>query len=135
MFKKLFAVSLALAMTTFALPSAQAEQPVMIGGQRDQHGCLSPAGYTWSKLQSQCIRIWEAGEKVADVANPVEWAGSYAVFSQDGNQVELFLADQQETPILEKQDDGFANADFKLQKKDDGWQLFRLDRNNQNTEK
>lgn len=34
----------------------------LIGGQRDEHGCLGPAGYSWSEEISACIRSWEIKE-------------------------------------------------------------------------
>jgi hypothetical protein len=33
-----------------------------IGGERDEHGCLGPAGYTWNQNVSACIREWELDE-------------------------------------------------------------------------
>lgn len=30
-----------------------------IGGQRDEHGCLGPAGYTWDAQVGACTRSWE----------------------------------------------------------------------------
>ncbi|MFH1398687.1 MAG: Kazal-type serine protease inhibitor family protein [Candidatus Woesearchaeota archaeon] len=34
----------------------------IIGGQRDEHGCLGPAGYSWDAEISACIRSWELDE-------------------------------------------------------------------------
>ena len=34
--------------------------PEPVGGQKDEHGCLVPAGYTWSALKQECVRIFEA---------------------------------------------------------------------------
>jgi len=31
----------------------------MIGGQRDEHGCLGPAGYQWCEVNQKCQRFWE----------------------------------------------------------------------------
>lgn len=31
----------------------------LIGGQRDAHGCLTPAGYTWCEKEKTCVRPWE----------------------------------------------------------------------------
>lgn len=31
----------------------------VIGGQRDAHGCLGPAGYSWCEAKQKCIRPWE----------------------------------------------------------------------------
>lgn len=50
------------------------EQP--IGGQRDEYGCLGPAGYEWNEEASACIRGWELTEnqrKAARIA--VDYVG------------------------------------------------------------
>ena len=31
----------------------------VIGGDRDEYGCLGPAGYSWNETISACIREWE----------------------------------------------------------------------------
>lgn len=31
----------------------------IIGGDRDEHGCLGPAGYQWCEEKQKCLRIWE----------------------------------------------------------------------------
>ena len=36
-------------------------EPKIIGGQRDEHGCLIPAGYSWCQSKQKCLRIWEEG--------------------------------------------------------------------------
>jgi hypothetical protein len=33
--------------------------PQLIGGQKDEHGCLGPAGYSWCPSTSKCQRMWE----------------------------------------------------------------------------
>jgi len=33
--------------------------PEAIGGQRDEHGCLGPAGYSWDSEIGACTRSWE----------------------------------------------------------------------------
>jgi hypothetical protein len=46
-------------------------KPQVIGGQRDEHGCLGPAGYSWSDEAGACIRVWELDEsqkKAAKIA-------------------------------------------------------------------
>mmetsp|Transcript_24253 Transcript_24253/g.43247 ORF Transcript_24253/g.43247 Transcript_24253/m.43247 type:complete len:121 (-) Transcript_24253:279-641(-) len=32
-----------------------------LGGGKDDHGCLTSAGYTWCESSSECIRSWETG--------------------------------------------------------------------------
>lgn len=31
----------------------------LIGSDRDMHGCIGSAGYTWDETQNTCARIWE----------------------------------------------------------------------------
>lgn len=38
--------------------------PVVVGGDRDEHGCIASAGYQWCASISACARPWElAGER------------------------------------------------------------------------
>jgi len=34
-------------------------EPRLIGGQKDEHGCLIPAGYSWCESKQKCLRQWE----------------------------------------------------------------------------
>jgi len=34
-------------------------EPAPIGGERDEHGCLGPAGYSWNETLQVCLREWE----------------------------------------------------------------------------
>lgn len=40
-------------------PTAKKEEPMLIGGQKDEHGCLIPAGYSWCEVKQKCLRVWE----------------------------------------------------------------------------
>jgi hypothetical protein len=31
----------------------------IVGGDRDEHGCIGSAGYTWCELKKKCLRTWE----------------------------------------------------------------------------
>lgn len=31
----------------------------IVGGDKDEHGCLGSAGYSWCELKQKCLRIWE----------------------------------------------------------------------------
>lgn len=31
----------------------------LIGGDKDDHGCLIGAGYSWCEAKSKCLRVWE----------------------------------------------------------------------------
>ena len=34
------------------------DQP-LVGGDRDAHGCIGSAGYSWCEAKAKCLRIWE----------------------------------------------------------------------------
>ena len=34
-------------------------QDQMVGNDRDEHGCIGSAGYTWNEEKGECIRPWE----------------------------------------------------------------------------
>ena len=31
----------------------------LVGGDKDEHGCIGSAGYTWSETKQECVREWE----------------------------------------------------------------------------
>ncbi len=31
----------------------------IVGGDRDEHGCIGSAGYSWCELKQKCLRVWE----------------------------------------------------------------------------
>lgn len=31
----------------------------IVGGDKDEHGCIGSAGYTWCEVKGACIRLWE----------------------------------------------------------------------------
>lgn len=39
--------------------SVPVENNTMLGGDRDEHGCIGSAGYTWCEPKEKCLRIWE----------------------------------------------------------------------------
>lgn len=48
-------IVLALVLTFKKEP---AEAPI-VGGDRDEHGCIGSAGYTWCEAKAKCLREWE----------------------------------------------------------------------------
>lgn len=56
--KKIFIILLIL-IITFITACKTDDQP--IGGQRDEHGCLGPAGYSWNETEKECVKSWETG--------------------------------------------------------------------------
>jgi hypothetical protein len=82
----------------------------MAGNDADEHGCRGSAGYVWSTLKGECIRIFEAGVRLNHVGDDAEQytTSAFAVFSaKHDHQVELFLdSEPAQTLILVREDEG-----------------------------
>lgn len=42
-----------------ALEPAQQPEGQLVGNDRDEHGCIGSAGYSWCEAKQKCLRIWE----------------------------------------------------------------------------
>ena len=94
--------------------NVQKEEKVLVGGDTDSHGCKASAGYTWSTLKKQCIRIFE-GTKLSHFEDGKTYTtAAYVIF--EGNIAELFLDTQKESVILERKSEGdsWINGDWQL---------------------
>lgn len=58
--KGLFATLLTVSLILCASCAHSSISP-LVGGNRDEHGCIGSAGYTWSYALHDCVRLWEAG--------------------------------------------------------------------------
>ena len=74
----------------------------LVGNDKDAHGCIASAGYVWSSVRKECIRTWETGFQLSEVTDgsPNLWASG--VFSNDYNQVEIFLPTPTHSPLLNR---------------------------------
>jgi len=54
----------AKADTTVKTATTDTVSVPMTGNDRDEHGCIGSAGYTWSVVKNDCIRIFEAGKRL-----------------------------------------------------------------------
>lgn len=50
------------------VPAPEPSPEPLIGGERDEHGCLGPAGYSWDAEIGACIRTWELNENQRQAA-------------------------------------------------------------------
>ena len=70
-----------------------------VGGDRDKHGCIGSAGYQWSEVQQDCIRVFEKGIRMTAVDGS---QSAFIVFSPDSTQVELFFSSGDKNEILDR---------------------------------
>ena len=56
-------------------PRSGAETPMSrpVGGDRDAHGCLPAAGYSWCERLKACVRPWELAEEKGFALEPASF--------------------------------------------------------------
>ena len=74
----------------------------MTGNDRDEHGCKASAGYTWSEVQNECIRIFEKGIRLNNTVDTLSPLSAFILFSPDSSQVELFMPTDPRKAVLDR---------------------------------
>jgi hypothetical protein len=81
------------------------EKPQMVGNDRDEHNCIGSAGYQWSEVKKECIRLFEKGIRLEPKAAHLnQTVSAFVVFKSDKEvaQAELFLPNEQKSMLLEQ---------------------------------
>jgi hypothetical protein len=77
----------------------------MPGSDKDEHGCKGSAGYQWSVVKKECIRVFESGIRLDPKAAQLDKTTSaFVVFKSDNDDAiaEIFLPNSKETTLLKK---------------------------------
>lgn len=101
--------------------SREPEEQVLTGGDKDAHGCIGSAGYTWSKVRQDCIRLFEIGVKLKDRKNANATSAAFLVFAADSLKAELFLPTADAGIILDKQGLEWGNGIYRAYQKEGKW--------------
>lgn len=78
-------------------------EPPIVGGDSDEHGCKASAGYTWSVVKNECIRVFEADIRLdAKAADLDKTTSAFIVFKSetDQAQAELYLPSEKKSVLL-----------------------------------
>ena len=77
-----------------------------VGVAEGENGCNKAAGYTWSDVKGECIRLFDSGIRLNPIIQDTTSAvfSAFLVFSPDSLQVELFLPNEQGHPILDRRE-------------------------------
>lgn len=73
---------------------------IVVGGDKDEHGCLVSAGYSWNDSEDKCVKEWETGEeryqemeqereRVRDGEHMDEEGHKFMVETHENNQIRL----------------------------------------------
>ncbi len=101
--------------------------PVVTGADEDAHGCKASAGYTWSELKQNCIRIFEDGVQMTAVDSSLDQSlAAYVVFNADSSKGELFIPNENNGFLLAKSGaQTWVNSTYQLSVTDKHFMLKR----------
>lgn len=92
---------------------AQQTQPKS-GADRDSHGCIGSAGYTYSQLKKECIRTFEQKIQLKEIAAKGNYTAAI-LFNKDQSKAEIFLKEEKNSVILNRTSKGiWKNAAYTL---------------------
>jgi len=79
------------------------DETKVVGADADAHGCKASAGFTWSELKQNCIRIFEDGVQMTAVDSSLDQSlAAYVVFNADSSKGELFIPNENNGFLLAK---------------------------------
>jgi hypothetical protein len=97
------------------------EKNVVLGNDKDDKGCVTSAGYKWSLLRKECIRVFEEGyrlNKVDSLKAEDKTISAFVVFNKDEKEAELYLPGSQSSFIMKKEAEGlYKNGAWALNTK------------------
>lgn len=77
-------------------------QPPLVGNDSDEHGCKASAGYTWSILKNNCIRIFESAMRMSPQESVEDkTTAAFALFNADNTKAEIYIPGTEKSIILE----------------------------------
>lgn len=115
-----FVVSLTCGTTkVLAQTTTMMKKEHLVGGDRDKHGCIGSAGYTWSAIKNECVRLFEVGIRLnPSVLKPNQAViSAFIIFNESQSKAELFIPNKNPLILNRKIDQGnptWSNKNFKL---------------------
>ncbi|SDI33046.1 hypothetical protein [Chryseobacterium jejuense] len=93
----------AMAVVMFASGVSAQLSPKGAGSDKDKHGCKGSAGYTFSVIKNDCVRVFEQKIQLKEVDNKKSYTSNAAIIlSEDGKKAELFLPSSDGSLVLDK---------------------------------
>ena len=137
--KKIFTIIIVVIVIVgtgyFAFYTPRANNNV-VGGDKDKHGCIGSAGYSWCEAKQKCLRVFEefCADQVADLVGKIKQASNISLAAKGETNFEWGISNgktwtKQTIPGVLYQIDDIKRADYeKIEKffKDN----YQLDINN-----
>ncbi|HEA3132788.1 TPA: hypothetical protein RVR73_004133 [Aeromonas hydrophila] len=97
--------TLTLMAASLLLAACSTPEQHLVGSDRDSHGCIGSAGYQWSALTKQCVRLFEQGIRL----NPTDagqTSSAFVLFNADQSQAELTLPSGEQHLLTRQETEG-----------------------------
>lgn len=91
-----------------------ANKNVVLGTDKDADGCVTSAGYRWSLLKNECIRVFEEGYRlnsIDELKGESITKSAFVIFEENGDKAELFLPDGSKSIMLTREKQGAPYKD------------------------
>ena len=99
---------------------------------KDENGCLASAGYIWSKVNKECVKVFTGMQlnPNSNLENEDETLSAYILFNEEGNQAELFLPKETSSLVLTQESKGkpWIFEDWQLIIGDAGYSIKKADK-------
>lgn len=103
-----------------------------IVADKDENGCLASAGYIWSKVNKECVKVFTGMQlnPTSNLENEDETLSAYILFNEEGDQAELFLPKETSSLVLtqEVKEKPWVFEDWQLIKEKDGYSIKKADK-------
>lgn len=97
--------TLTLMTASLLLAACSAPEPTLVGNDQDAHGCRASAGYQWSPLTSQCVRLFEQAIRLQSLKDG-ETGSAFVLFNADQSQAELTLPGGEPIRLVRQGEEG-----------------------------
>ena len=107
------------------------EEKIVLGNDKDAKGCVTSAGYKWSLLRKECIRVFEEGYRLNAIDSlkaENSAASAFVVFDKEEKDAELYLPATEKSILLKKQSEGIYKAGIWTLQTSKGYSLKRQGR-------
>jgi hypothetical protein len=104
-----------------------------VGGDKDEHGCRASAGYTFSVIKNDCVRIFEQEVQLNEVhPEGTSTSISAVIFNKNKKKAEVFIPGSAAGVILSRKGKKgsyvWKKGDISLSQKEKGYILQKADK-------
>ncbi|UXD68682.1 hypothetical protein MUK51_15930 [Sphingobacterium faecium] len=106
--------------------ASQSPETPLVGADKDAHGCIASAGYTWSTLKDSCVRPFEQIQlDVIDNKESYQTA-AFLIVDEKKQAAEVFVKESPESIVLKHvRAYEYENKDYKLIQDQHCWTLIK----------